>query len=52
MQDMGTQYNIFRLAPEIHITDKLTIKDSFTSYMGHPFNKNEVTFVYTPALKK
>lgn len=52
MQDMGTQYNIFRLAPEIHITEKLTVKDSFTSYMGRPFNKNEVTFVYTPALKK
>ena len=52
MQDMGTQYNIFRMAPEWHITDKLTLKDSFTSYMGRPMNKNEVTLVYTPALKK
>ena len=52
MQDMGTQYNIFRMAPEWHITDKLTLKDSFTAYMGRPMNKNEVTFVYTPALKK
>ncbi len=52
MQDMGTQYNIFRLAPEWHITDRLTLKDSFTSYMGRPMNKNEIKLVYTPALKK
>ena len=51
-QDLGTQYNSFRIAPEWHITDKLTLKDSFTSYIGRPMNKNEVTFVYTPALKK
>lgn len=51
-QDVGTQYNILRLAPEWHITKNLTLKDSFSSYMNLPKNKNEVTLVYTPALKK
>lgn len=51
-QDIGTQYNTLRIAPEWHITEKLTLKDSFTSYMDHSRNKNEVTLVYTPALRK
>lgn len=51
-QDVGTQYNTLRLAPEWHITDKLTLKDSFSSYMNLPKNKNEITLIYTPALKK
>lgn len=51
-QDIGTQYNLFRLAPEFHITDKLTLKDTFTNYMAQTRYKNEVTLVYTPALKK
>lgn len=51
-QDIGTQYNLFRVAPEFHITDKLTLKDSFTNYMAQTRYKNEVTLVYTPALKK
>ena len=51
-QDIGTQYNLFRVAPEFHITDKLTLKDSFTNYMAQARYKNEVTLVYTPALKK
>lgn len=51
-QDIGTQYNLFRMAPEWHITDKLTLKDSFTNYMAQTRYKNEVTLVYTPALKK
>ena len=51
-QDIGTQYNLFRMAPEFHITDKLTLKDSFTNYMAQTRYKNEVTLVYTPALKK
>ena len=50
--DIGTQYNLFRIAPEFHITDKLTLKDSFTNYMNQTRYKNEVTLVYTPALKK
>lgn len=50
--DLGNQYNIFRIVPEWHITDKLTIKDSFSHYMDKTRNKNEVTLVYTPALKK
>ena len=52
MADIGTQYNLFRLAPEWHITDKLTLRDSFTNYMAQARYKNEVTLIYTPALKK
>ena len=51
-QDIGRQYNTLRIAPEWHITDKLTLKDSFTSYMDNTRNRNEVTLIYTPALKK
>ena len=50
--DMGTHYNIFRIAPEWRITDRLTLKDSFSNYMNQTRNKNEVTLIYTPALKK
>ena len=50
-QDIGTQYNLFRMAPELHLTDKLTLKDTFTNYMAQTRYKNEVTLVYTPALK-
>lgn len=52
MHDIGTQYNLFRMAPELHITDKLTLKDSFTNYMNQTRYKNEVTLIYTPSLKK
>lgn len=51
-QDIGTQYNTLRVAPEWHITDKLTLKDSFTNYMNLPKNKNEITLIYTPSLRK
>lgn len=51
-QDIGRQYNILRVVPEWHLTDRLTLKDSFSSYMNLPKNKNELTVVYTPALKK
>lgn len=51
-QDVGTQYNTLRLAPEWHITDRLTLKDSFSNYLNQTKNKNEITLVYTPALKK
>lgn len=51
-QDIGTQYGTVRVTPEWHITDKLTLKDSFTNYVNAPKNKNEITIVYTPALKK
>lgn len=51
-QDVGTQYNILRIIPEWHITEKLTLKDSFSSYMNMPKNKNELTIVYTPELGK
>ena len=50
-QDIGTQYNILRIIPELHITNRLTLKDSFSSYMNLPKNKNEITIVYTPSLK-
>lgn len=51
-QDIGTQYNILRVMPEWHITERLTLKDSFSSYMNLPKNKNELTIVYTPELRK
>ncbi len=51
-QDIGTQYGSVRVTPEWHITDKLTLKDSFTNYVNAPKNKNELTIVYSPALKK
>ena len=51
-QDVGCQYGTVRVTPEWHITDKLTLKDSFTNYVNAPKNKNELTLVYTPALKK
>lgn len=51
-QDIGTQYNSLRISPELHITKHLTLKDSFTTYMNLPKNKNEITLVYTPSLRK
>ena len=51
-QDVGSLYGTVRVTPEWHITDKLTLKDSFTNYVAAPKNKNELTIVYTPALKK
>ena len=51
-QDIGTQYGTVRVTPEWHITDKLTLKNAFTNYVNAPKNKNEITLVYSPALKK
>lgn len=51
-QDIGSQYGTVRVTPEWHITDKLTLKNSFTNYVNLPKNKNEITLVYSPALKK
>lgn len=51
-RDIGTQYNIFRFAPEWHITKKLTLKDTFNHYMDQTRNKNELTLIYTPGLQK
>ena len=51
-QDIGSLYGTVRVTPEWHITDKLTLKDSFTNYVNAPKNKNEITLVYNPALKK
>ncbi len=50
--DIGKQYGAFRITPELHLTKCLTLKDSFTSYIDLPKNKNGVTLVYTPSLKK
>lgn len=47
-----SQWSSVRITPEWHITDKLTIKDSFSNYVQSQKNKNEVTLVYSPALKK
>ena len=51
-QDIGTQYNILKISPELHITDRLTIKNAFSTYMNLPKNKSEITLVYTPSLSK
>ena len=47
-----SQWSTIRVAPEWHITDKLTLKDSLTNYVQYRKNKNELTIVYTPSLKK
>lgn len=51
-QDIGKQYNSLKITPEWHITDKLTLKDSFTTYIDLPKTKNQITLVYSPMLKK
>ncbi len=51
-RDIDNQYGTLRISPEWHITDRLTLKDSFTNYVSGQKNKNELTIVYTPALKK
>ena len=51
-RNIDNQYTIFRITPEWHITDKLTLKDSFSNYVKNQKNKNELTLVYTPSLKK
>ena len=47
-----SQWSTVKITPEWHITDKLVIKDSFSNYLQSQKNKNELTLVYTPALKK
>ena len=47
-----SQWSSFRITPEWHFTDKLTIKHSFSNYVQSQKNKTELTIVYTPALKK
>ena len=47
-----SQWSSLRITPEIHITDKLTFKNSFSNYIQSQKNKNELTMVYTPSLKK
>lgn len=51
-RDMPSQYGTFRLTPEWHITDKLTLKNSFTDYVNLPKNKNELVIVYSPEFRK
>ena len=47
-----SQWSSVKITPEWHITDKLTLKDAFSNYVQSQKNKNEITIVYTPALKK
>jgi glycosidase len=47
-----SQWSSFRITPEWHITDKLTLKNAFSNYVQSQKNKNELTIVYTPSLKK
>ena len=51
-QDIGSLYGTVKVTPEWHITDRLTLKDTFTNYVNAPKNKNEVVLVYKPELKK
>ncbi len=51
-QDVGSLYGTTKIIPEWHITDKLTVKDTFTNYVNATKNKNEITLVYCPSLKK
>lgn len=51
-RDLDNQYSTIRFTPEWHITDRLTLKDSYTDYVNIPKNKNELILVYSPALKK
>ena len=51
-KDIDCQYNTLKLTPEWHITDRLTLKDTFTNYVNGQKNKNELIIVYTPSLKK
>lgn len=48
----GSQWSTLRIVPEWHITDKLTLKNSFTNYLQSQKNKNELTIIYNPILKK
>jgi len=45
-------YTSVKITPEWRITDKLTLKNSFSNYVQSHKNKSELTLVYTPALKK
>ena len=47
-----SQWSSVRITPEWHITDKLTLKNTFTNYVQSQKNKNELILVYTPSLKK
>ena len=51
-RDMDYQYNTLKITPEWHITDRLTFKDTYSNYNNGQKEKNELTLVYTPALKK
>ena len=52
-RDLETPYyGSIRFTPEWHITDKLTLKDSYTHYVNAQKEKNEITLVYSPSLKK
>ncbi len=51
-RDTDYQYNTLRITPEWHITDRLTLKDTYSNYNNGQKTKNELTLVYTPALKK
>ena len=47
-----SQWSTIKITPEWRITDKLILKDSFSNYIQSQKNKNELTLVYTPSLKK
>ena len=47
-----SQWSSIKLTPEWHLSDRLTIKNSFSNYIQSQKNKNEITIVYTPSLSK
>ena len=47
-----SQWSVLKITPEWHITDRLTVKNSFSNYIQSQKNKTELTLVYTPSLKK
>lgn len=46
-----SQWSTLKITPELHFTDKLTVKNSFSNYVQSQKNKTELTIVYTPSLK-
>ncbi len=51
-QHLGTQYNSFKISPEVRLSDQFKIRTGFQSYTNVPLKKGEVVLVYSPSIKK
>lgn len=51
-QHLGTQYNSFKISPELKLSDQLRLRTGFQSYTNIPMKKGEVVLVYSPSLRK